>query len=244
MTNVPFLTNDNSKYTINYIFDEFNNIIQIYYSYYDKAFDLSTLWLIIPQQVISVKTPEATPITDIKANLVSKIQTEFKQKLSQQLKINSEEINDKYYNIFIKDNKENQDFTNAVNIDYKITSSWKNANQLNFAGTYQGQVSVINKCVDLSNETDLKNIIENAYYHQNDKSKWLNVDVDNTIDNKNVDTKLTQTTLDLINTNISTTIKVIVQNYFKTHDTELIIDETDYDVTTTLAVGDNILIIN
>ncbi len=70
--------------------------------------------------------------------------------------------------------------------------------------------------------------------------KWLNVDVDNTIDNKNVDTKLTQTTLDLINTNISTTIKVIVQNYFKTHDTEPIIDETDYDVTTTLAVGDNI----
>ncbi|WP_425377360.1 hypothetical protein [Spiroplasma endosymbiont of Aleiodes alternator] len=240
ITNVPFLTNDNSKYTINYIFDEFNNIIQIYYSYYDKAFDLSTLSLIIPQQVISVKTPEATPITDIKANLVSKIQTEFKQKLSQQLKINSEDINDKYYNIFIKDNKENQDFTNAVNIEYKITSSWKNANQLNFAGTYQGQVSVINKCVDLSNETDLKNIIENAYYHQNDKSKWLNVDVDNTIDNKNVDTKLTQTTLDLINTNISTTIKVIVQNYFKTHDTELIIDETDYDVTTTLAVGDNI----
>lgn len=184
LNDVPFLSNDNSKYTINSIFDDNNNIIQIYYNYYDKAFNLANLELSMPQQIISVKTPKATTIDDIKADLITKIRIIFVKNLIQQLKIKAEDIDNKYYNIIIEHSNEQQDFTNAVNIDYKIVSSWKNANQLNFAGIYQGQVSVINKCIDLNKEADLKAIIEYTYYHQSDQSKWLNVEIDNTTNDK------------------------------------------------------------
>lgn len=44
----------------------------------------------------------------------------------------------------------------------------------------------------------------------------------------------------MINTNVNSAIKLIVQNYFLIHDPELIINETDYDITTSLTIGDDI----
>lgn len=241
LSGVPFQnTGGDTNYATNYILDSHNQVVEIYYNQYTKQYNIKNLNLQFGPQVISVKNPEAKAVKDIESLIKQKILNSFKNKLNDKLKIKPAQIDDKFFTLkFNNENAaENFNTTTPIAVSYTITTDWQAANQFNFAGTFDGTIPVINKCVNLSDENNLKTTIENKY-NNTEPANWLTVNTNNK-NHDNADSSLTDECLKSANDQIINTIKTDVVNYFQTNDSDIGIKNNDFIITTNLQKGDNL----
>ncbi|WP_342275730.1 hypothetical protein [Spiroplasma endosymbiont of Nebria brevicollis] len=231
-------SDDNTNYATNYILDSNNQVVEIYYTQYTNQFDIKNLNLQFDPQVISVEKPESKSVKDIESLIKEKVINSFKSQLSDRVKIKPEQLDNKYFNLNFNDSDAIKNFNDTINVSYTITTNWQAANQFNFAGTYDGTIPVINKCVKLSGEDNLKTTIETKYTNT-DQAHWLTINIDNK-DNSNADGKLTTVGLARANTQINDIIKKDVSAYFQTNDSDIGIKDDDFTISTNLQVGDNL----
>lgn len=240
LSGFPFQnTGGDTNYATNYILDSNNQVIEIYYTQYTKQYNIKNLNLQFTPQVISVENPEIKTVKDIESLIKQKIIDIFKNQLSDKVKIKPTQIDDKFFTLKFnnEDATENFNTTRPIAVSYTITTNWQAANQFNFAGSFDGTIPVINKCVNLIDENNLKTTIENKYNNTN-PANGLTVYINNN-DHSNADANLNAKELKNANDKIVNTLKKDVVNYFQTNDSDIGIKDDDFIISTDLQVNDN-----
>lgn len=205
--------------------------------------DISQLTFTFPQKEIAIANPTTTTINAIKDQLIPEIKEQFAKTLSAALNVPQDEIKDSYYQINFINGNTTPDFSQAggAKVEFTIDAGDGKANTWGFHGKLENAtINVKNTHPDLATMTDLNAAIKKAYTDDKYNKIILENEKDEKGNYRDADKKLSQQDLDFANNKIILDITTICQKYFDEHYPTLMVTKDDYQVTTNLAVGDDI----